>query len=86
MYQRGRKLAAIQASRKDMLELAVMQREAYVVALNALSLLDAKSAWFVLSSVSSTTQDIVRKICPSIYALLMKVTGKEGKETMQIHP
>ncbi|KDQ64994.1 hypothetical protein JAAARDRAFT_167821 [Jaapia argillacea MUCL 33604] len=48
MYQRARKLADIPADSARFTELGEERLEAYSVALNALSLLDKKSAWLVM--------------------------------------
>ncbi|KAI0038000.1 hypothetical protein FA95DRAFT_1684755 [Auriscalpium vulgare] len=48
MYQRARKLAVLTQDRALFLQLADQQLEAYLVASNALSLLDEKNAWIVL--------------------------------------
>ena len=49
MYQRARKLAQLAGNSPDhFIKLAELQLEAYVVSINALSLIDQKSAWLVL--------------------------------------
>ena len=49
MYQRARKLANIINSQPEQfVNLAELQLEAYLVSINALSLIDPQSAWFVL--------------------------------------
>lgn len=49
MYQRARKLGNVISNNPDQfLTLAELQLEAYLVCINALSLIDPKSAWFVL--------------------------------------
>jgi hypothetical protein len=56
MYQRARKLQEARVEMSQLLEMADMQREALVTALNAMALLDEKNAWFVLPSAPSTSQ------------------------------
>lgn len=58
MYQRGRKLGDERVSTKQMVELAEQQREAYALALNALSLLDEKNAWFILPVMSQDRNEV----------------------------
>ncbi|KAH8105506.1 nucleoporin Nup120/160-domain-containing protein [Cristinia sonorae] len=48
MYQRARKLSALSTDPAEFHSLAEMQLEACTVSINALSLVDPKSAWFVL--------------------------------------
>ncbi|THG99568.1 hypothetical protein EW026_g2819 [Hermanssonia centrifuga] len=49
MYQRARKLAVLKRKKPErFIELAELQLEAYAVGINALSLVDHKSAWIVL--------------------------------------
>lgn len=52
MYQRARKLASLVDSPADFMLLAELQLEAYVVSMNALSLIDSASGWFVVPVVS----------------------------------
>jgi nuclear pore complex protein Nup160 len=60
MYQRGRRLAEVATLQADMMVIAEEQRQAYVIALNALGLLDEKNAWFVVHLPSTNnTQDPV---------------------------
>ncbi|EPQ59509.1 hypothetical protein GLOTRDRAFT_71020 [Gloeophyllum trabeum ATCC 11539] len=53
MYQRGRKLALHPHYTNDLSR----QLEAYLTAMNALSLLDTKNAWFVMPVLSSTDDE-----------------------------
>jgi hypothetical protein len=55
MYQRAAKLAELAAPLEELLQLADMQREAYVIALNALSLLDDKNAWMVVPMTAASS-------------------------------
>ncbi|KAI0334875.1 hypothetical protein GY45DRAFT_1317953 [Cubamyces sp. BRFM 1775] len=48
MYQRARKLAALTGDPATFIELAELQLEAYVVAMNSLALVDAKNQWITL--------------------------------------
>lgn len=48
MYQRARKLVYLMGKSQETLELAELAGEAYVVAINALSMLDPKNAWIIL--------------------------------------
>jgi hypothetical protein len=87
MYQRARKLAELSSLPSEMVELAEMQREAYVVALNALALLDEKNAWFVVQLNPGPASDGVRTLQPfDVGMLTWGVIGEKAKETMQVHP
>ncbi|KAI0363723.1 hypothetical protein BV20DRAFT_957701 [Pilatotrama ljubarskyi] len=48
MYQRARKLAALMGDPAAFLELAELQLEAYLVAMNSLALVDPKNQWITL--------------------------------------
>ncbi|OJT13189.1 Nuclear pore complex protein Nup160 [Trametes pubescens] len=48
MYQRARKLAALMGDPAAFVELAELQLEAYVVAMNSLALVDTKNQWITL--------------------------------------
>lgn len=64
MYQRARKLANVIGSNPDQfISLAEQQLEAFVVSINALSLIDPKSAWFVLPLSAETGNEV--SACPS---------------------
>ncbi|KAI0063071.1 hypothetical protein BV25DRAFT_1907210 [Artomyces pyxidatus] len=56
MYQRARKLGAYTNDRAQYFHLAEQQLEAYVVAMNALNLLDQKNAWIVLPVLPSANE------------------------------
>ncbi|KAK2466397.1 hypothetical protein APHAL10511_002039 [Amanita phalloides] len=57
MYDRARKINDLIADAQSFVALAEEQLSAYTVALNSLSLVDQGSAWFVLSTVSESTQE-----------------------------
>lgn len=62
MYQRARKLGnAISNNPVQFLDLAELQLEAYLVSINALSLIDPKSAWFVLPISAESGNEV--RIC-----------------------
>ncbi|OBZ71774.1 hypothetical protein A0H81_08206 [Grifola frondosa] len=54
MYQRARKLGALIGEKSTFITVAEMQLEAYVVGINALSLIDRKTAWIVLPVTAET--------------------------------
>lgn len=58
MYKRARKLVALMGGAADPLELTKLACEAYVVAINALSMLDPKQAWFAYP-ISAEPEDRV---------------------------
>lgn len=59
MYQRARKLGiVINNNPEQFVDLAEMQLEAYLVSINALSLIDPKSAWFVLSISADSGNEV----------------------------
>lgn len=59
MYQRARKFAVLRSnSPEHFLSLGELQLEAYIVSINALSLIDPKSAWIVLPSTPDTANEV----------------------------
>lgn len=58
LYQRARKLGSSNCKPDEFLFVAEMQLEAYAASMNALSLLDPKSAWFTLP-ISGESKDQV---------------------------
>lgn len=88
MYQRARKLAQLAGNGPDQfMKLAELQLEAYVVSINALSLIDQKNAWIVLP-VSVETGNEVRA-CPeerlNSGTQLLR-SAQEKAQAIQIHP
>ncbi|KAI0643699.1 nucleoporin Nup120/160-domain-containing protein [Trametes meyenii] len=75
MYQRARKLAALMGDPAAFAELAELQLEAYVVAMNALALVDSKNQWITLPIIGETGHEprkrrrLSRHIPESKYAL-----------------
>jgi hypothetical protein len=69
MYQRARKLGNIITSightPEQYIALAELQLEAYLVSINALSLIDPKSAWFVLPISAETGNEVSACLCSS---------------------
>ena len=59
MYQRARRFATLtQGVFDDYTWLAQLQLEAYAVSINALSLIEAKSAWFILPITVVPTHEV----------------------------
>jgi hypothetical protein len=58
MYQRARKLQNLINDPTSFSSLAEAQLEAYVIAINALSLVDAKNAWVVLSVPPESAHEV----------------------------
>ena len=58
MYQRARKLEALMVDASAFAELADLQLEAYVVAMNALALVDSKSQWVTLPIVGEAGREV----------------------------
>ncbi|EKM59586.1 uncharacterized protein PHACADRAFT_87488 [Phanerochaete carnosa HHB-10118-sp] len=66
MYQRARKLGNVISGNPDQfLSLAELQLEAYLVCINALSLIDPKGAWFILP-ISAENSSERRKLAKHI--------------------
>lgn len=72
MYQRARKLAAVMGDASAFAELAELQLEAYVVAMNSLALVDPKSQWITLPITAETGHEVSKKCL--------------GKEVLLIQP
>lgn len=58
MYQRARKIQENAAQSIDVIALMEEQLEAYLLAINSLSLLDTKCAWIVTQAPSSVIIDV----------------------------
>lgn len=58
MYQRARKLASLMRDPAEFHTIAELRLEAYTVSINALSLVDAKSAWFVLPAADEADREV----------------------------
>lgn len=58
MYQRARKLAALMGDPAAFVELAELQLEAYVVAMNSLALVDPKNQWITLPVTVETGHEV----------------------------
>lgn len=56
MYQRARKFSAAMGDAAAFVELAELQLEAYVVAMNALALVDPRSQWITLPIIAEAGQ------------------------------
>ena len=60
MYQRARKLAALMGDPATFIELAELQLEAYVVAMNSLALVDVKNQWITLPITVESGHEVGR--------------------------
>ena len=59
MYQRARKLAVLRNSNAELfVNLGELQLEAYIVSINALSLVDSKSSWIVLPFTAELENEV----------------------------
>lgn len=58
MYQRARKLDTLASGPADFFSTAELQIEAYAISINALSLVDQKSAWFVIPASSDGDREV----------------------------
>lgn len=58
MYQRARKISNLLGDPSNFSPLAELQLEAYVVAMNALSLLDQKTAWIAIPATAETGHEV----------------------------
>lgn len=58
MYQRARKISNLLGDPANFSSLAELQLEAYVVAMNALSLLDQKTAWIAIPATVETGHEV----------------------------
>ena len=63
MYQRARKFAAAMGDARIFVEFAELQLEAYVVAMNALALVDPKSQWITLPITVETGHEVRGPSC-----------------------
>lgn len=58
MYQYARRLSAYMASPQQFVALSEMQAHAYLVAMNALSLIDHKSAWISMPATPEAISQV----------------------------
>ena len=58
MYQRARKLTTTMGAASTFVELAELQLEAYVVAMNSLALVDMKNQWITLPITAETGHEV----------------------------
>ncbi|KAI0356677.1 hypothetical protein OH77DRAFT_1423630 [Trametes cingulata] len=85
MYQRARKLAALMGDPATFVELAELQLEAYLVAMNSLSLVDPKNQWITLPVMAETGHEprkrrrLSKHIPESKYAL-----GRRDAEMVEL--
>ncbi|KAL7282041.1 hypothetical protein ACG7TL_003508 [Trametes sanguinea] len=85
MYQRARKLASLMGDPATFFELAELQLEAYVVAMNSLSLVDSKNQWVTLPITVETGHEprkrrkLTKHIPESKYA-----TGRRDAEMVEL--
>ncbi|KAK7696575.1 hypothetical protein QCA50_001233 [Cerrena zonata] len=85
MYQRARKLASLVDSPADFIALAELQLEAYVVSINALSLIDPGSAWFVMTVVSEHDRESRKRRKLSVHIPESRYShGKKDAEIVQL--
>jgi hypothetical protein len=69
MYQRAQKIHQLITTAALFAELAEDELEAYLIAINALSLLDAKDAWIVLPIVPGSHQEVSCYLSGSLHAI-----------------
>lgn len=58
MYQRARKLHRLVGDPRTFLELAEEQLESYMIAMNAISLLERKNAWIVMPTSADDGHEV----------------------------
>ncbi|KAI0698869.1 nucleoporin Nup120/160-domain-containing protein [Cytidiella melzeri] len=86
MYQRARKFAVLgQNNPEEYIKLAQLQLEAYVVSINALSLIDQKNAWFVLPATPDSLHEPRKRRKLSKHIPESKYTsGKRDAEVVEL--
>ncbi|TBU50494.1 nucleoporin Nup120/160-domain-containing protein [Dichomitus squalens] len=85
MYQRARKLEALMGDASAFTELVELQLEAYIVAMNALALVDPKSQWITLPIVTETGNEPRKRRRLSKYIPESKyASGKRDTEAVDL--
>ncbi|CAL1702056.1 unnamed protein product [Somion occarium] len=85
MYQRARKLGTLYDNPADFDALAELQLEAYVVSINALSLIDPASAWFVMPLTNGHDREPRKRKKLSVHVPESKYAfGKKDAEIVQL--
>jgi hypothetical protein len=82
MYQRARKISNLLGDPTNFSDLAELQLEAYVVAMNALSLLDQKNAWIAIPVSVETGHEVHSPLNVSI-SLCSQVNSPGSGESCQ---
>lgn len=82
MYQRARKLGALPGGPTDFHALADLQLEAYAVSINALSLVESKSAWFSLPASDVGEREV--SACTSIRNALVTLNAWQRRKRQKI--
>ncbi len=87
MYQRARKLAGLgNTTSEQFLGLAELQLEAYLVSINALSLVDPKSAWIILPFIADPGNEVSACSILSFELCLMALqTGSRKRRKLSKH-
>jgi len=79
MYQRARKLHDLMGEPALFFSLVEDQLEAYMVAINALSLVDQKNAWIILP----VSLDNVHEVCVAMLSLVGFANRKVASEATE---
>ena len=82
MYQRARKLGALTGDPTDFHALADLQLEAYVVSINALSLVEPKSAWFSMPASDVGGREV--SACTTIRNTLVTLNARQRRKRQKI--
>ena len=85
MYQRARKLASLSSSNPEQfLSLGELQLEAYIISINALSLVDPKSAWIVLPYTADVSNEVWACYISIHFLLLIGLSATLQKTTQSL--
>lgn len=88
MYQRARKLAVLIEQHHAFRDLAEQQLEAYIIAMEALALVDRKNAWIVIPVTAETEHEVRGPLFvrfPVELSLIGTFIAPQKKEAMQAH-
>ena len=86
MYQRARKLATLAAEPSNFVPMAELQMEAYLGAVNALSLVDQRAAWIAIPLTAESDSFVCPLLLPQLFQANGVPPAPEKKEVIETYP
>ncbi|KAI6004184.1 nucleoporin Nup120/160-domain-containing protein [Pisolithus albus] len=85
MYMRARKLQELSGSPAEMSSLMDDQAESYLLAINSLSLLEEKKAWFVVQTLANNVHELESRKRRKLIQNLPSCSASGGSEIIDLH-